>query len=60
MNISLTLLLICLSPKSRFLTEFSLIWFFFEKLKSVQGGKLTHCENVKIDWGLEQVRGDLK
>lgn len=29
--------------------------FLFSKLKSVQGGKLTHCENVKIDWGLELV-----
>ncbi|XP_028405918.1 arf-GAP with SH3 domain, ANK repeat and PH domain-containing protein 2-like isoform X2 [Dendronephthya gigantea] len=25
-----------------------------ELLKSVQGGKLSHCDNVKIDWGLEQ------
>ncbi|CAB4003698.1 arf-GAP with SH3 domain, ANK repeat and PH domain-containing 2-like, partial [Paramuricea clavata] len=25
-----------------------------ELLKSVQGGKLSNCDNVKIDWGLEQ------
>jgi hypothetical protein len=28
---------------------------FFLKLKSIQGGKLSNCDNVKIDWGLEQV-----
>lgn len=24
-------------------------------MKSIQGGKLSNCDNVKIDWGLEQV-----